>query len=134
MSDLTIGFLLGIVASIIATILLNLYSSRIYSKFRYRKFVGKYSHRKGTVEIKHLKDEYFQAVGKENNGVIWNSNLRYLNNLVFVGVYDWDPNSGLDDWGEHHLHILPNGNISVIWINKSVENESKGRLIWMKED
>lgn len=56
----------------------------------------------------------------------------YLNNSVFVGVFDWQSNSGLDDWGEHHLHILPNGDIGVIWINKSVEKEAKGRLIWTR--
>lgn len=133
MTDLTIGFLLGIVASIIATILFNLITSTFLSRFQYRRFLGKYSHPNGTVEIKHLKGDFFQAIGNENNGVIWNSNLKYLNNSVFVGVYDWKPNSGLDDWGEHHLHILPNGNISVIWVNKSVEKEARGRLIWIKE-
>jgi hypothetical protein len=134
MNDLTIGFLFGIIGSIIATMLLNFILSRFFSKLQYRKYLGKYSHPNGTVQIKHLKGDYFQVIGKENNGIIWNSNLKYLNNSVFVGVYDWQPCSGLDEWGEHHLHILPNGNISVIWINKSVEKEAKGRLIWIKEN
>jgi len=133
MNDLTAGFLLGIIASIIASILLNSFINIFFAKFRYRRFLGKYNHPNGTVEIKHLKGDYFQAIGNENNGVEWQSNLKYLNNSVFAGVYDWKPESGLDDWGEHNLHILPNGNISVIWINKSTEKESKGRLIWMKQ-
>lgn len=133
MSDLFAGFLLGIGASLIATILFNFTKNTIYARIKHRRFLGNYSHPKGTVEIKHLKGDYFQAAGKENNGVQWLSNLRYLNNSVFVGVYDWKPESGLDDWGEHHLHIMPNRNISVIWMNKSIDPEKKGRLIWEKQ-
>lgn len=132
MNELTLGFLLGIVSSIIATILLNFSNNNIFARYRYRRFLGKYIHPNGFVEIKHLKGDYFQAIGKENSGLEWHSNLKYLNNSVFFGVYDWNPESLIDDWGEHNLHILPNGNISVIWINKSTEKESKGKLIWTK--
>lgn len=133
MNDLTIGFLLGIVASIIATILLNFLTSSFFARYRHRKFLGKYSHPNGIVEIKHLKGDYFQAFGLENSGVEWISNLRYLNNSVFIGVYDWKLGLGVNDWGEHHLHVLPNGNISVIWTNKSIDKETRGRLIWERQ-
>lgn len=133
MSDLFAGFLYGIGASLIATLLLNFTNNTFYARIRYRRFLGNYTHQKGTVEIKHSKGDYFQAIGQQNDGVKWLSNLRYLNNSVFVGVYDWKPESGLDDWGEHTLHVLKNGDISVIWINKSVDPEKKGRLIWKKQ-
>ncbi len=85
------------------------------------------------MEILHLSGNYFQAVGSEKSGVNWKSNLHYLENSVFTGVYNWQPFSNLNDWGEHHLHVLPNGDISVIWLNKSVDKEIKGRLIWKKD-
>lgn len=134
MNDLTIGFLLGIFASIIASILLNFINITFYARFKHRRFLGKYSHPNGTVEIKHLKGDYFQAIGLEDSGVKWVSNLRYLNNSVFIGVYDWKLGFGVNDWGEHNLHILPDGNISVIWTNKSIDNETRGRLIWEKQN
>jgi hypothetical protein len=101
---------------------------------KYKYILGKYEHQNGQVEIKHIKGDNFQAIGQELSGVKWISNLKYLDNSTFIGIYDWKPNSGLEDWGEHHLHILPNGNISVIWINKSSEKEDKGRIIWTKKN
>lgn len=132
MKDLTAGFLLGIIASIIAAIVLNFISSKFYARFKYRKFLGEYNHDNGKVRIKHLHGNFFQATGYENIGVIWKSNLEYHKNLVFSGTYDWKPSSGLSDWGEHLLHVLPSGDISVIWTNKSIDKENKGRLIWKK--
>lgn len=131
-SDVIQGFLLGIISSAFAAIILNYLTSNYYARFKYRKFLGKYKHPKGTVEIKHSKGDHFLAIGIENTGVKWISNLKYLDNSFFIGVYDWNQDSGLSDWGEHNLHVLPNGNISVIWTNKSVDKEDKGRLIWEK--
>ncbi len=136
-TELIVGFLLGIISAFVSEYILYIFKSEIYEKIfarrKYKKFLGKYSHENGIVEISHLSGNYFQAVGLENSGVVWKSNLHYLENSVFMGVYDWKPTSNLNDWGEHHLHILPNGDISVIWINKSIDKESKGRLIWKKE-
>ncbi len=136
-TELIIGFLLGIISAFVSEYILYIFKNKIYEKIfarrKYKQFLGKYSHDNGSVEITHLSGNYFQAIGTENNGVIWKSNLHYLENSIFTGVYDWKPTSNLNDWGEHHLHVLPNGDISVIWINKSVDKESKGRLIWVKE-
>ncbi|HQS04288.1 MAG: hypothetical protein B7X86_03435 [Sphingobacteriales bacterium 17-39-43] len=131
-----IAFLIGILTAFLSEYLLYLFKTRIYEKRfvrrRFKKILGTYSHKDGTVEIVHLRSNYFQAIGKEKNGTVWISNLQYLGNTVFVGVYDWKPTSNLNDWGEHHLHVLPSGDISVIWINKSIDIESRGRLIWKK--
>lgn len=135
--ELIIGFLLGIISAFVSEYFLYIFKSKIYEKIfarrKYKKFLGNYSHDNGKVEIIHMSGNYFQAIGTENSGTIWKSNLHYLENSVFTGVYDWKPTTNLNDWGEHHLHILPNGDISVIWVNKSVDKETKGRLIWKKE-
>lgn len=134
--ELLFGFLLGIISAFFAEYLLYIFKSKIYDKLfarrKYRKFLGKYTHGNGSVEIIHLSGNDFQAIGVENDGRAWKSNLHYLENLVFTGVYDWEPAPDLNDWGEHLLHILPNGDISVIWMNKSTDREKKGRLIWGK--
>jgi hypothetical protein len=135
-SELILGFLLGIISTFVSEYFLYIFKNKVYDKIftrrKYKKFLGKYIHDNGSIEIIHLYGNDFQAIGIENNGIMWKSNLHYLENSIFTGVYDWKPTSNLNDWGEHHLHVLPNGDISVIWINKSVDNESKGRLIWKK--
>ena len=134
MNDLLIGFCLGIIASVIAALLLAYVDNRVIAKYKFRKIVGSYRHENGNVELKHLSGADFQARGKEHAGGQWISKVKYIGNSVFVGVYDWNPGrEHEEDWGEHYLHLLPNGNISVIWINKSVDRELKGRLIWTKQ-
>jgi hypothetical protein len=134
--ELIIGFLFGIVSAFLSEYLLYIFKSKIYDKIfarrKYIKFLGNYVHDNGDVEIIHLSGNDFQATGIEKDGTIWKSNLHYLENLVFTGVYDWEPTAKKNDWGEHHLHILANGDISVIWMNKSSDMEKKGRLIWRK--
>ena len=132
MSELISGFIMGIVASLIAALIYAFVHSKVYSKHKYRKIIGNYSHSKGKVEIIHVSGNNFKAKGIENNGVKWESHLRYYDNTVFYGVYDWSPETNNNQWGEHHLHLLPDGNISVIWINKSQEKETSGKLIWKK--
>jgi hypothetical protein len=132
MSSLISGIIIGIVASLIAAIIYSFVHGNLYSRYKYRKIIGNYSHSKGKVEIIHVSGNNFKAKGLENKGVKWESHLRYYDNTVFYGVYDWDSEAEENQWGEHHLHILPNGNITVIWINKSQEKESSGKLIWKK--
>lgn len=132
MYDLISGFFFGIIASLIAALIYAFVHSKIYSKHKYRKILGNYSHSNGNVEIIHVSGNNFKAKGIENKGDKWESNLRYYDNTVFYGVYDWNPETEENQWGEHHLHLLPDGNITVIWINKSKEKESSGKLIWKK--
>ncbi|MBN2095666.1 MAG: hypothetical protein JW727_06455 [Candidatus Aenigmarchaeota archaeon] len=135
-NDFTIAFLLGIIATFIAEAVIVLFKREFYDK-RYlkRKFkniIGTYVHDNGKVRVVHLIGNDFKAIGRERNGIEWESHLRYLGNSVLTGFYDWRPTSNLNAWGEHTLHILPNGNISVIWVNKGIDHEQKGRLIWKK--
>jgi hypothetical protein len=131
------GIIIGIVGTLAGAIILYFFNlaifDKIFAKIKYRKFIGKYTHDRGRVEINHIRGNNFQAIGTQNDGPIWISNLHYIGNLGFTGVYDWKPDFNLNDWGEHYLHVLPNCDISVIWTNKSVQTETRGRLIWKKE-
>lgn len=134
MTDLWIGFLLGIVAAFFAEFMLYLFKAEFYDKFllrrKYRKLTGLYTHENGEVEIVHITGNRFEARGIESWGFSWISNLQYHNNSLFTGVYDWNVTSETEIWGEHYLHVLPNGDISVIWNDR---NQVKtGRLIWKK--
>lgn len=125
----------GILASLIAAIVYNWKVSKLYLRWwRYRKLIGTYSHNKAIIELKHLKADLFQAIAYTDDKVEWISNLQYLNNSAFYGIYDYKPYSGKVDWGEHHLHVLPNGNINDIWINKSSKSEAKTQYTCVKQN
>jgi len=129
--------LIGIIVTLGVEFLIYLFRREIYDKIiariKYRKFLGQYTHDNGNVIIKHISGDNFKAIGTETAGPIWISNLHFIGNLAFTGVYDWKPDFNRNDWGEHYLHVLPNRDISVIWINKSIQTETKGRLIWKKQ-
>jgi hypothetical protein len=125
----------GILASLIAAIVYNWKVSKLYLRWwRYRKLIGTYNHNKSIIILKHLKADLFQAIAYTDDKVEWISNLQYLNNSAFYGIYDYKPDSGKVDWGEHHLHVLPNGNINVIWINKSSKSEAKTQYTFVKQN
>lgn len=137
MSDeLVLGFFLGMISAFLTEYVIYLFKSKVYDTFllrkKYKHLTGRYKHSNGEVKLVHLHENFFQASGTEDDNVKWTSMLTYHGNSTFSGVYDWKPASGLNDWGEHYLHVLPNDDISVIWINKSTESESKGRVIWKK--
>ena len=130
------NFVLGIISGVITSYLIFLFQAFIYKKlimrWKYRRFTGSYRHGRGTVDLIHTRGDFFQAIGNDGSGIVWKSNLTYTGNRMFSGVYDYQSSSNSNDWGEHHLHILDNGNIFVIWKNQSEDRETKGRLIWEK--
>jgi hypothetical protein len=110
----------------------------LLKKLQYLKLLGKFYHGiddKNIVIVRHIYGENFLITELKEEKIQWRGSYQRKAKGLLTGTYDhnFNPQSNIADWGEHHLRLLPGEKTISVLIKPLVPKGNESAISWHRK-